>query len=64
MKECAKAIVAGLTIFGAEFHMATLLDSVGGTAVTANEWVVIGVSTVVASLAVWATSNEPSEPVK
>lgn len=64
MSKIAKAVVAALTVFGAEFHLATRADSLGGTPVTRDEWVTLIVSTVVAGVAVWAVPNTPPGPVE
>lgn len=53
----AKAVTAGAVAFGTVWDASTAVGSVGGEAVTANEWVRIAVSTVLAAVAVWLIPN-------
>ncbi len=62
MGHLAKAIVAGLVTFGAQFQGALLDGSAGGQNVVQSEWVLIAVGTAVSAVAVWATSNTPDVP--
>ncbi len=50
----AKAIIAGVTTFAAGYATATADGSI-----TSTEWVTLAAGTVVAALAVWATTNKP-----
>jgi len=60
----AKAIAGALVAFGAMFETATSVGSVGGEAVTANEWVKVVVATAVAGVLVWAVPNAPTRPTQ
>lgn len=56
MDKIAKAIVAGVTTLGGTVVTATL-----DGAITAVEYVLIGVATVAAFFGVWATTNTPKD---
>lgn len=56
MDKIAKAIVAGVTTLGGTVVTATL-----DGAITAVEYVLIGVATVTAFFGVWATTNAPAD---
>lgn len=64
MDKYAKAVVAGLVAFGALFDASTAIGSIGGEAVTVNEWVRIAVATVIAGVAVWAVPNSTNSVIK
>ena len=59
MDKVAKAIVGALLAGYAVYEIATTTSSAGGDGVTSAEWVHVGVSAVVAGLAVWAVPNAP-----
>jgi hypothetical protein len=65
LAEVAKAVTAGAVAFGTVWDASTAVGSVGGEAVTANEWVRIAVSTVLAAVAVWLIPNAaaPKDPL-
>lgn len=50
----AKAIAGAATAFGAAFALAQ------ADGITSGEWVTIGIATLVAAAAVWATPNSAS----
>lgn len=56
MDKIAKAIAGALTAMGA-----ALLTALSDGAVTATEWVIVGLAAVGAFGAVWATPNAPAE---
>jgi Sec-independent protein secretion pathway component TatC len=62
MDRIAKAVVAALVAFGAMFETASAMGSLGGEAVTTQEWIKIAVATAIAGVAVWATPNTPPNP--
>ena len=62
MSYLAKAVIAGLTTFGAGFVTAIGTASPGGETVLGSEWVLIGVSTAVSALMVWAVPNKSASP--
>lgn len=57
MDKIAKAIVSGLAAFLGVWTVATSDSSPAGDVVSANEWVSIAVTSVIAGLAVWAVPN-------
>lgn len=63
MDKYTKAIMAALVAFGAGFTQAVTEGSPGGNGITVNEWVLVGVGTVVAAVAVWAVPNSPPPSV-
>jgi len=53
----AKAITAGVVAAYAIYQVATGAGSPGGELVVTQEWVQVGVTGLVAALAVWAVPN-------
>ncbi len=56
----AKAIMAAFVASQVAFAAAILPDSPGGTAVTVNEGILLGIGAVIAALGVYVTSNSGS----
>ena len=57
MKTAAKAVVAFITAGGG-----ALVTAMADGGVTGTEWVIIAMTAVTAAGAVWATTNQPSQP--
>ncbi len=64
MNRYAKAVMGALVAFNAGFLTAIADASAGGSAVVANEWVIIAATTATAAVAVWAVPNEDKDAPK